>query len=287
MRIRMSAGIVLPLCVAFAASGLGCGGTAASEQVSSASAAATRAPVAQSAHGPVKLLGDALGDVPLSAAQRVEIEQLATDAEARHAAARTARRDMMVALADQVEAGSLDRNALQPRLDALVAAANAAQPADRAALERLHAILSSDQRTAFVDALQSRLHQRMGEFRGKHPWRAWADDLGLSDQQRAQIKAAMMAQVQAAKADSHEHGGPWEAGQRGAKVFNAFRQDRFVLDEVAPARDIAQQATRATEHLLRVAEAALPVLTSEQRAAAAKKLRTQAAQADAADPMAP
>jgi len=275
---------VLPVCVALAAvGGLDCGGSAASEQVSSASAAATRAPVAQNAHGPVKLVGDALGEVPLNAAQRAEIEQLAADAEGRHAAARTARRDMMMTLAAHVEAGSIDRDALKPQLDALVAAANASQPADRAALERLHAILAPDQRTAFVDALEARVYQRMGDFRAKHPWRNWADELGLSEQQRTQIKAAIQAHFQAAKADAHEHGSPWEARKRGAKVLNAFKQDHFVLDEVAPAREIGQQAMQASEHFL----AALPVLTPEQRAIAAQKLRAQATQVDAADPMIP
>jgi Spy/CpxP family protein refolding chaperone len=288
MRIPSSTGIVLSLCVSLgSAIGLGCGGTAASEQVASASAAATRAPVAQNAHGPVKLVGDALGDVPLTPAQRTEIEQMAADAEARHAPARSARRDLMEALAAQVEAGSLNRDALRPHVDALVAAANASQPGDRAALERLHAILASDQRTAFVDALEARIHERMSSFRGKHPWKSWSDDLGLSEQQRGQIKAAIEAHFQAARAGSREHGGPWQGRQRGAKVLSAFKQDRFVLDEVAPARDIGQQAQQVSEHFLAVADAALPVLTPEQRAIAAKKIRAQATQLDTADPMLP
>jgi Spy/CpxP family protein refolding chaperone len=288
MRIRSWTGIVLSSCIALAAAGVvGCGGSAATEQVSSANSAATRAPVAQNAHGPVRLVGAALGDVPLTPSQRAEIEQLATDAETRHAGARAARRDMMLALAAQVEAGSIDRDALRPHLDALVAAANASQPGDRAGLERLHAILGPDQRTAFVDALEARLHERMSAFRASHPWKSWSDDLGLTDQQRAQIKAAMEAHFQAAKAGSHEHGGPWEARQHGAKVLSAFKQDRFVLDEIAPARDISRQATRASEHFLGMAEAALPVFTPEQRAIAAKKLREQAEQVDAADSLLP
>jgi Spy/CpxP family protein refolding chaperone len=168
-----------------------------------------------------------------------------------------------------------------------MAAASASQPADRTALERLHAILAPDQRTAFVDALEARIRERMSAFRGSHPWKSWADDLGLSEQQRGQIKAALEAQFQSAKSASHEHGGPWEGRKRGAKVLNAFKQDRFVLDEVAPAQDIGKQAARASEHFLAVVEAALPVLTPDQRAIAAKKLRAQAAQSDASDPMMP
>ena len=54
-------------------------------------ATTTRAPVAQSTHGPLKLIGDALGDVPLTASQRAAIEKLAADTEARHAESRARR----------------------------------------------------------------------------------------------------------------------------------------------------------------------------------------------------
>ena len=120
----------------------------------------TRAPVAQSAHGQVKLIGDALGDVPLTAAQRAELEQLATDAEARHAAARAAGKDMMLALAGQVEAGAIDRAALKAKVDAVSAALLASQPADRAGFQKLHDILGPDQRVAFVDAFEARAKER-------------------------------------------------------------------------------------------------------------------------------
>lgn len=270
----------------------------------SASSAATRAPVAQSAHGPVKLIGDALGDVPLTASQRTELEQLAVDAEARHTGARAAGRDMMLALAAQIEAGSIDRGALQPKLDALVAALSAAQPADRAAFERLHQILTPDQRTAFADALEVRVHDRMRGHdgphdggqgmaggHGRHPWKQWADDLGLSDGQRAQIRAALEQQAGGADRGSGDHRGPppWMDGgmdgaRRGAKLLEAFKQDRFVLNEVAPPRDIAKQTAGASEHFLKVAQAALPVLTPQQRTLAAQKLRSRADATDVTGP---
>src|ERR1700722_2040861 len=121
---------------------LGCAATVSSEPAPAAQGATTVAPVATTAHGAVKLFGDALGDVPLTASQRVAVEQLATDADARHAQARAARADLMTTVAAQVEAGQIDRTALQPKLDALTAAMQASQPADRAAFEQLHAILT-------------------------------------------------------------------------------------------------------------------------------------------------
>jgi Spy/CpxP family protein refolding chaperone len=279
--------LALILSLGLGAAAVGCGGTVASEQASSANSAAARAPVAQTAHGPVKLIGEALGDVPMTPSQRAEIEQLATEAEARHATVRAARRDLTVAVAAQVEAGSIDRSALQPKIEAVAGAIGASQPADRAAIERLHAILGPDQRTAFIDALEARLHERMSGAIGmdaagpKGRLAHWAQELNLSDAQRDQIKAALAQRFQAA---SQEHGDrhPWmEAKRRGAKVLNAFKQDRFVLDEVAPPQNPQEQATRASQFFLGMAEAALPILTPEQRKAAADKLRTHVEETDA------
>jgi Spy/CpxP family protein refolding chaperone len=286
MRMR-SLVVALPLSIALAAMAAGCGGTAGSEQVASASSASTRAPVAQNTHGAVKLAGDALGDVALTQIQRSEIEKMASDADARHAVSRAARKDMMLALAAQVGAGSIDREALRPKIEALAAAANAAQPADRAAFERLHAILGPEQRTAFVDALEARVLGRIGDARAKHPWRQWSEDLGLSEQQRSQIKAALEQRFQNARGEPHEHGGPPPWHQRGAKLLDAFKQDRFVLDEIAPARDVGQQATKMSDHFLGVAEAVLPLLTPEQRALAAQKLRERADATDETGLMTP
>ncbi|MDP9000478.1 MAG: Spy/CpxP family protein refolding chaperone, partial [Myxococcota bacterium] len=249
MRTRRLPLFAIALSTTLGAAALGCGGTASSEQPTTASAAATRAPVAQSAHGPVKMVGDALTDVPLTAAQRADIEQLASGADARHSSARAARKSLMTALAAQVEAGAIDRAALRPNIDAVAAAVAALQPADRAAFERLRAILGPDQRTAFVDALEARMHERMAESMGeahKGGMIHWAQQLKLSDDQREQIKAA----AQRLRSSAHEEGGgpAWkQQKERGAKVLEAFKKDRFILDEVAPARDVGRLAVKSTE----------------------------------------
>jgi Spy/CpxP family protein refolding chaperone len=184
----------------------------------------------------VKLFGDALGDVPMNAAQRSQIERLATEAEARHAGLRAAHQDLALALAAQVQAGAIDRAALRPKIDAVTAALAASQPADRAAFERLHAVLGPDQRTAFVDALDARIHEHMGEAGGHRGMRDWAQELKLSDDQRTQIKAALEQSSRAtgpAQGDGHR----WMAEQqRGAKLLDAFKQNRFVFDDIAPAQ---------------------------------------------------
>ena len=269
--------LLVPLAITLVTPVLGCSGTVSTEAaaVATPEGATTRAPVAQSTHGPLKLAGDALGDVPLTASQRAAIETLATATEARHADDRAARKDLVVTLAAQVQAGQIDRAALQPKIDALVASLQKAQPADRAAFEQLHALLTADQRTAFVDAMQARIGERVGKAFDKHPLKQWAEDLGLTEDQRSQIKDAMKQQWQAS-AQGHD-GPPWaEAKEHGAKVMTAFKQDRFVMDEVSPAMDVAAKARKMTDHMLGVAQVALPVLTPQQRAIAAQKLRDRA-----------
>jgi len=268
---------VVPAVLALAVPTLGCSGSASStEPPVTADTATTRAPVAQTAHGPLKVMGDALGDVPLTASQRAQIERLASDAEARHAQDRAARKDLMLAVAAQVQAGQIDRAALQPKIDALVATLQTQQPADRAAFEQLHALLTPDQRVAFVDALKARVGERVHAAVEKHPMKQWAEDLKLTDDQKAQIKAAMQQRFEAM---AKERGGerPWaQAKEHGEKVLSAFVQDRFVMDEVVPQKDLTQKVSRGSDRLLGMVEAALPVLTPEQRATAAQKIRDRA-----------
>ena len=284
MLLRSSVCFGLAVSLALAVPALGCGGTVASEQAQAAGLATSRAPVAQNARGPLRVIGDALGDVPLSGAQRTQIEQLATDAEARHVDTRAAGKTLVLAIADQVQGGQIDRAALQPRIDALAAAADRVQPADRAAFEQLHSLLTADQRVAFVDALQARMHGPKGDAAERHPMRQWADDLKLTDEQKTQIRTALADHFRGAHgAESAGHGDadhpghPWaEGAERGAKMLAAFKQDRFVMSEVAPPRDLSKVVSKMSDRFLGLAEVALPILTPEQRSIAAQKIRERA-----------
>ncbi len=276
MVMRSRSRCILALKLALAVPVLGCAGSAASAQAASPESATTRAPLAQTLHGPAKIMGEALGEVPLTVSQRTRIEGMARDFETRHTIAQTARKDLMLALAAQVEAGHIERGALQPKLDTLSTALQNARPADRASLEELHALLSADQRAAFVDALQSRMAQGKNEGRGHHPLKQWADDLKLSEDQRAQIRTALHSRTEATEHDrdgEHPHA---DANRHGAKVLAAFKEDHFVLDEVAPAKDTTKSVGKMSDHVIGLAEVAVPVLTPDQRATAAQKLRERA-----------
>jgi Spy/CpxP family protein refolding chaperone len=273
---------------ALALAGLGgCASAATGEtQPVTSDTAATRAPVGQNTHGFVRLVGDALGEVALRPAQRAEIEKLAADAEARHAAGKAARADLTKAIADQVAKGAIDRAALQPKIDATM---EKTQPADRAALERLHAILDPDQRTAFVEALQKKMQQHK-DAKGEHHVRgdhggslmSIAKDLNLTSDQKDKLHSAMRDQWKEMR--THHKGGgdkpQHHARMNGKKVLEAFKTPDFKLDTVAPAHDIKAGATKMTERMLKMAETAIPILTPEQRNIAAQKLRERADKPD-------
>ncbi|MGD0053709.1 MAG: Spy/CpxP family protein refolding chaperone, partial [Vulcanimicrobiaceae bacterium] len=247
---------------------LGCGGA----QANVSQPGATRAPVAPSTSSDIKVFTEALSDVPLTGAQRGEIDHLAADADGRHASIAEARKALELALADQVDAGHVDRGALQPKIDAIVAAVQATQAPDRAAFERLHAILDPDQRVAFVNALEAHIHDRVGEVRHGGPMREWADALKLTDDQQSRIRVMMKDEME----KSHPMKEAMHHAERGAKILGAFKADRFVFDEVAPQQDLHERVTTGVDRFLDLANQVLPLLTPEQRTAASQRLRSKA-----------
>ncbi len=254
-----------------------CGGsTAADTGAQTAANAATTAPVGVSTHGPVKMVGDALGQVPLRPDQRTELEKLAADAEARHQTVAPARKDLVEAVAAQVEAGTLDRAALQPKIDAAAAAWDSVRTQDRAAFERVHALLDTTQRAAFTDALHAQMKAAKGNH-GHNGMKQWATDLNLTDAQKDQIKAAFQAaKTKNAQAGHDFHAEMKEHHAKGSQMMDAFKSDRFVMDEVAPKVDAKQATAKMSGRMLGMIETVLPILTPEQRTIAADKIRAKA-----------
>jgi Spy/CpxP family protein refolding chaperone len=267
MMIRSSSFVLLVALASVPA--LSCGGA---QSPSASQSGATRAPVAPNASADIKVFTDALGDVPLTPPQRAEVDKLAADADGRHADIAAARKGLELAVADQVDGGRIDRPALQPKIDAIVAAAQSTQVPDRAAFERLHSILDPDQRVAFVNALQAQIGARMGEHHPGKRLQEWADVLKLTDDQRSRIRELLKQHAE----ETHPMQGAEHGAQRGAKILGAFKGDRFVFDEVAPAQDLRERINGATDRFLGLATQVLPILTPEQRTAASQRLRSKA-----------
>jgi Spy/CpxP family protein refolding chaperone len=214
---------------------------------------------------------EALSKVPLRDDQKALVEQLGREADARHEPIRQARTALQGALADQVAAGKIDRGLLKPQVDALLQAIEQSRAIDRVALGRLHDVLDKNQRGQFVDAVEERFQQGRGMHPGAQRMQRWAADLNLSDAQRDQIRASLQARFQGQREGMKEQ---WHAmRERGKAMLESFRQDQFTPDPNAPVfgRD---QIERRINRMIDLAETAVPILTPEQRALAAQKIRT-------------
>jgi Spy/CpxP family protein refolding chaperone len=274
----------------------GCSGNAQEVQPPATQAQATVAPVAANAHGQVKFIGDALSQVPLRPEQRSEIEKLAADAETRHETGRKAHEDLAKTIADQVERGSIDRAALQPKIDAAVSAAEQSRPQDQAAFQRLHDILDAGQREQFANAMKDKMHAEHGKW-GHHDkdakegteaagpaaehhgppmahMKQLAEDLKLTDDQRSQIKDILRAEfTKNGGKGMHEM---MKHRENTADMLEQFKGDQFDMTKAAPQVDLKAKVTEASGKMIDVAEKILPILTPEQRVLAAQKIREHA-----------
>ncbi|HEY8079570.1 MAG TPA: hypothetical protein VIF62_35815, partial [Labilithrix sp.] len=219
-------------------------------------------------------------NIPLRADQRTEIEKLVADGEARQASVVTAHKDVMLTLADQIEKGSIDRTALQPKIAAASAAHGTIVAENQAALTRLHDLLTPDQRNNFVDAMQS-AGKEAHEHGAKHGFAAmkqWKDDLKLTDDQVSQIKDVLHGEHKGR--DMKAVGKDFKADMETRKAaLETFRTEKFDAQGLAHPVD-ANKVSKGTEHFVGVAEKILPILTAEQRTIAANKIREMAAKGE-------
>jgi len=223
-------------------------------------------------HGGRRMFERALEQVELRPEQQKAINELKDEAEERHEPVKAAKRELMNAAADQVEAGKIDRCELDPQIEKVAAAKAQAHPGDRAAFEKLHSILDKDQRAKFVDALK----RGWEAHRQAHDPTKLADkmarELGLTEEQKGKVQQILTGLHEVSEAlGTHE-----EHRERWSRVLDAFKGDHFVMDEVAPAEDVAGMMKRKMAGHLWAAEALLPVLNKDQRALLAEKLRGKA-----------
>jgi Spy/CpxP family protein refolding chaperone len=248
-----------------------CGGASVDAETAAAAQAGGGEDPPEVAH--MRFIREALSKLTLRADQKAIVEQLGREADARHEPIRNARSALQGALADQVAAGKIDRAALKPQVDALLQAIEQSRAADRVALGRLHDVLDTTQRNQFVDAIEDQFHRGRGEhggMGGMHMKR-WASDLNLTDQQRDQIRASIHAKFQGDRDAMREQF--HQMREQGKAMLESFRQDQFTPDANAPIFT-KDKLERGVGKMIDLAEAAIPVLTPEQRAIAAQKIRT-------------
>jgi Spy/CpxP family protein refolding chaperone len=218
------------------------------------------------------LIGAALKLDSLTPQQRSQVEALAQQRKGASMPVRQADAQVLTVLAKQVEQASIDPQGLASTLNAEQSAAAQQSAVERGTLEQLHALLTPAQRNQLVDSIEAarppsswsciacvradgEAHRGGGE-RAK---------LGLTADQKAQIRANLKAEWQASRANG-------ATPQRGAhkQALESFRGDSF------DASSLVHVESRG-EHAEKLAQAMVPVLTPAQRATLASQLRARAA----------
>jgi Spy/CpxP family protein refolding chaperone len=249
-------------------------------QAAYADGEAATAQAAADPAGPMGLHGmvaAALDQVTLRPDQRAAVEALKADIKAQSEPLRAAHEALVETVATSVQAGAIDHTTLDPAVSAMQAAAQAHRPVFQDAANRLHALLDAGQRQQLVDALRDKVHAGHGHgMWGKHDHLSKiADELGLSQAQRDAVEAKLQALRDSERA-AHEQGraGMREHFEHMKAVADAFVSDSFdahalALGEKMPGHDMMAQGVVAR------LEAALPILTADQRVQLAQLIRTK------------
>jgi hypothetical protein len=214
-------------------------------------------------HDIVRMIGDALAEVRLRPDQVTAVNKLHDQVLPLQDHADAMRSTLLLLLADQVSAGHVDDEALEPTLEATAVARETLIKGIRASLEQLHLILDDDQREDFADALESRMHEAVVAHSLDKKLDALSSELSLDDVQKREVKAALdqvATMFRAARREMHQ-------------ILEAFRGADFVLERILPERDILPKTRAHVEMLVETAESITDVLDTAQRAKYADHIR--------------
>jgi Spy/CpxP family protein refolding chaperone len=229
-------------------------------------------------HGGVTLLvALSLDTLGISPEQRPAVEKIRRDLHARMEPARAAQQRLAAVLADGVAAANLDATTVDAAIAQVSAAAAIVHDAATDALNELHTVLTPPERAALVDKVEAH-------------WSVWqkanaeetdpanpegsrlamlTTDLGLTQDQVDKIRAGLGEGMKAVpRLDLQEIATHIQA------FGNAFRSEKFDAKALTGANGAnAHLAGWGAAHLAHFVEAVSPVLTPDQRAEFAQRLR--------------
>jgi Spy/CpxP family protein refolding chaperone len=232
-------------------------------------------------HGGVTLfIAMSLDTLGVSPEQRAAVEKIRKDLHTRMEPGTRAEQGLTAILADGLVAGTFDQAKVDAAVAQVTAAASAVHDASVDALNELHAVLTPPERAALVDKVEA--HWAVWQKANSEESGATtsdgsrltilAKDLDLAPEQVERIRAALGEGMKGApRIDAQEIA----AHVRG--FGDAFRGEKFdakTLSTAGPAN--AHLAGWGAAHMARFVELAGPVLTPEQRAKLASRLREHA-----------
>jgi Spy/CpxP family protein refolding chaperone len=278
---------------------VGCGGSVATTPPSTTAASTTAADDDDAAaglmehhryhhHGGVMLfIAMSLDTLGVSSERRAAVEKIRTDLHARLEPARIAEQNLLVTLADGLNATSFDTTKVDAAVQEVSAAAATVHDASADALNELHAVLTPAERAALVDKVESH-------------WAVWqkanadetgfaksddshlstlATDLNLTPEQTDKIRAGLGDAMKGVPRLD-----PQEISAHIRAFDDAFRGDKFDAKALTTANGAnAHLAGWGAAHMAHFVEVIAPVLTPEQRTKLAQRLREHATH----DPSAP
>ena len=213
--------------------------------------------------------------------QHDQIMKIQADMHAKMQPAHDAEKQLLLAIADGVEAGQIDQGKIDPLIAQLSAASAGVHDAVADSLNALHALLTPPQRTALVDKVEAHLevwhHANTAEegadkdAHGGHLGKL-AKDLSLTPDQVEKVRGNFHSSIASApKYDRSEADAHFKAF---AAAFASDTFDSKTLTTGGPAN--AHMATWGAHRMLHLYKAITPVLTPEQRTKLAADIRSNA-----------
>jgi Spy/CpxP family protein refolding chaperone len=203
------------------------------------------------------------------------VEAIRAELSTALAPVRAARTALAERFAASLEAGALDVAGIDASAAALERAETAAVPAVVKASDALHVALDATQRKALVATMRDKGKGGFHAFGGgRTRLKQLADDLGLSDDQRDQFKAAMRARHD----ETREGAGAFGAMRdRMRAQADAFVADRYDAASAGEGEQMAKGSARFVSRTRMLIESAMAILTPAQRVQLAVRIRSMSA----------
>jgi Spy/CpxP family protein refolding chaperone len=208
--------------------------------------------------GLVQLVDEALSKIQLRQEQKAALEKVGADVGTSLKSPEQAKGALLAALVEPIRAGKVDAAALDDEIEAVADAAKQAAPTMRGALEKLHASLDPAQRTAFVEAFDKGLRQRLREGREMK----WADEIGMNDEQKEKVRAIIAEKQFLIDA----------VVGRLTRVMAAFDGEDFPMNQIAAGTDVEECVERLAKALVAMTGRVVDLLTPDQRKRLADKI---------------
>jgi hypothetical protein len=237
--------------------------------------AESRATPTANAHGMVEMISEALSAVTVNPDQEASIEKLGERLDPLQDQLDKAESNLLLAIAEQVKTGTIDRAALEPEIASYAAARETLARPLHAALEDLHEMLDKQQRTDFADALECSVYDVTRTILSRDTLVAFEEKLDLDPVQTQDVKDAfqdVVTMLQIERRDVHE-------------AIEAFRTNYFTLEAFFPLEQVRAKAERRADRMIDVTEAILNLLDRDQVDKLAAAI-TESAEAKAGTPTA-